>query len=257
MDNLDFLINYLLEEKKIKENIPSSIQDKITLWRALVNERMPEEISLEYLEKEDEFLSEYFSKLNIIDVHDIETITNSKLALYQGDITKIKIDAIVNAASNEGLGCFIPGHNCLDNQITTFAGVRLRLEDKEEMNKIGNYLKAGNAFITKGYNLKAKYVIHTVGPIIRDEVLDYQKEELRNCYINSLDLAKKNNIRTIAFPSISTGVFNFPKDLAFSIAINTIKEYLKDNNSYFDKVVLVAYSEKDYELYLRQLNNDV
>lgn len=216
--------------------------------------RMPNPISDEYLKKEDEFLHEYFKQFKLVDITEISTISDkSKLVLYQGDITKIKIDSIVNPANEQGLGCFRALHSCLDNQITSFAGLRLRLEDKKQMDKLGNYLGTGEVFITKGYNLPAKNVIHTVGPIIDDKVHEYQKEQLKACYINSLEIAKKNNIRTIAFPSISTGVFRFPKELASRLAIDVIKDYLKNNESYFDKVVLVAYTKEDFEYYKKYI----
>lgn len=254
MNYLDFLIKYLEKERKEEEKVPSTINQKIRLYRALVNVRMPNEISSEFLEKEDVFLNEYFKSFKIVDVKDIEII-NDKIALFKGDITKIKIDAIVNPANSGGLGCFMPNHNCLDNQITTFAGVRLRLEEKEIMDKI-KVLDTGKAFITNGYNLMAKKVIHTVGPIVNNKLLDYQKDELKNCYINCLHIAKENGLRTIAFPAISTGVFRFPKDIAAKIAIDSVKLFLKDNNEYFDKIVFALYTEEDYDYYIRRFIYD-
>lgn len=252
MNNLDYLIEYLLEERKIKCDIPKNVDDKIALWRSLVNQRMPNHISDEYLQKEDEFLKEYFKSFDIVKVSEINTLNNSRIAIFKGDITKIEIDAIVNPANEMGLGCFVPLHNCLDNQITSYAGVRLRLEDKEIMDKI-KVLETGKVFITKGYNLKANYVIHTVGPIINDFVHDYQIEELKSCYINSLNLAKENGIRTIAFPSISTGIFNFPKDKAAEVALSVVKDYLKDD-TFFEKIVFVCYSNVDYNFYINESN---
>ncbi len=249
MNNLDFLINYLLKEKNIKMDIPTFETDKFNLYKSLVNIRMPKEVSEEFLKKEDELLNDYFNNFEIVDY---KNIGKEKLVLYKGDITKIKIDAIVNPANSDGLGCFNPNHNCLDNQITTLAGVRLRLEDKKEMDKIGNYLKTSNCFITKGYNLPCKYVIHVVGPIVDKKLEDYQKEELKNSYINVLNLAKEKRIKNIAFPSISTGIFNFPKNEAAKIAVNTVKDYLKEYDC-FNKIVLVVYTLEDYNYYKEYL----
>lgn len=144
---------------------------------------------------------------------------------------------------------------CLAISVLTIAfilqvGIQLRLECNEKMRKIGE-LQTGKAFITAGYNLPSKYVIHTVGPIIYENVTEKEREELKNCYINSLELAKENKIREIAFCSISTGEFRFPKDEACKIAINTVKKYLKENNSYFEKIIFDVYGEEDYKVYER------
>ena len=114
-------------------------------------------------------------------------------------------------------------------------------------------LQTGKAFITKGYNLPSKYVIHTVGPIIYENVKEKEILELKNCYINSLELAKENNIKTIAFPCISTGEFRFPKELASKIAIETIKEYLDTNEEYFEKIKFNVFLYVDYKIYLKNL----
>lgn len=114
-------------------------------------------------------------------------------------------------------------------------------------------LQTGKAFITNGYNLPSKYVIHTVGPIIYENVTEKEISKLKNCYINSLELAKVNNIKTIAFPCISTGEFRFPKELASKIAIETVKEYLDTNEKYFERIIFNVFSEKDYKIYLNNL----
>ena len=168
----------------------------------------------------------------------------------------MQIDSIVNAANSQGLGCFIPCHNCIDNQINTFAGISLRLECNEIMKEKDYFLETGKAFITNGYNLLAKYVIHTVGPIIYDKVTNKEIKELQDCYINSLNLAKENKIRTIVFPCISTGEFRFPKGQASKIAIKTVDRFLDENRDYFDKVVFNVYGEEDYKIYERNIKKD-
>ena len=203
---------------------------------------------------------------NITNVNDIKTIAEKyqnnhlqnpdKMCLWQGDITKLKIDAIVNAANSQGLGCFLPNHNCIDNQIHTFAGVRLRLECKEKMKEWNNNFQTGKAIITKGYNLPAENVIHTVGPIIDHELNETDKKQLADCYENSLELAIQNGVKTIAFPCISTGVFHFPKHEACQIAIKTVDKFLNKNRDKLDKIIFNLWSEEDVVIYERYIENN-
>lgn len=146
-------------------------------------------------------------------------------------------------------GCFIPCHKCIDNQINTFAGISLRLECNEIMKKRNYFLETGKTFITKGYNLPANYIIHTVGPIVYGKVTRQEELQLIDCYTNSLKLAIENGIKTIAFPCISTGEFRFPKDIASKIAIDTVDKFLNENRNYFDKIVFNVYGEEDYKIY--------
>ena len=249
MEKLDFLIEYLLIESGI-EKFNYSNRDKKSLYRALVNVRQANPISEDFLKIEDEYLQEELKKKNITNVNDIKA--ENGIALWQGDITKLKIDCIVNAGNSQGLGCFLPNHNCIDNQINTFAGVKLRLACNEIMKDLNYNLETGKAIITKGYNLPSKYVIQTVGPIIENEVTEEKEQELANCYINSLKLAIKTGIKTIAFPCISTGVFRFPKDRACRIAIKSVKDFL-ENDKTIEKVIFNVYSDEDLEIYKNEL----
>ena len=257
MEKLDFLINYLIKENKnidIKK-IPQDIMEKKRLYRSLCNIREPLPISKEYIEIENEFLKEENKIKGIINLKETQSFINYKetqIYLWQGDITTLKVDSIVNAANSHGIGCFIPCHKCIDNAIHSRSGIELRLECNQIMQKIG-MLQTGKSFITKGYNLPSKYVIHTVGPIIYENVTEKEIQELKDCYINSLKLAKENNIKEIAFPCISTGEFRFPKELASKIAIQTIKEYLSTNEKYFEKIIFNVFSEEDYKIYLKNL----
>ena len=265
MEKLDFLINYLLEENRniAVEKMPTDKEDKKRLWRSLCNIRDAMPISEEYLKIEKEYLQEELSKKNITKVEDInpisitinetELVNKDKICLWKGDITTLQIDAIVNAANSQGLGCFIACHKCIDNQVQTFAGVAMRIECDEVMKKKDYFLDTGEAFITKGYNLPAKYVIHTVGAIIQNEVTKNDETQLANCYINSLKLAMENGIKTIAFPCISTGEFRFPKEGACKTAITVVDNFLKENKEYFEKIVFNVYSEEDYEIYERAI----
>jgi hypothetical protein len=174
LEKLDFLISYLLKENEnIKiDKMPDNIQEKKNLYRSLCNIREPQPISNEYLKIENEYLQEELSKKDIVDIEDIQTIAEEnipnnlknadKICLWQGDMTLLKIDSVVNPANSQGLGCFVALHNCLDNQLNSNAGISLRLECNEIMKEKDYNLKTGEAIITKGYNLPAKYVIHTV-----------------------------------------------------------------------------------------------
>ena len=241
MENLDYLISYLLGERG--EDISKyEGRDKKRLYRALVNIRQPKEISNEYIEKENEFL-----QLRNNDIYDAKNI-NEKISIWHGDITKLKIEAIVNPANSKGTGCYQPNHNCLDNQIQTFAGIRLRLECAKRMEQIGT-LETAKCFTTNAYNLPCNKVIHTVGPIVRNQLNNEHKELLKETYINILNEARKNNIKEIAIPAISTGVFGFPKDEAAKIAVKTVIE----NQDGFEKIIFAVYEEKDKEYYEREL----
>ena len=258
MEKIDYLIEYLLKESG-RNSFDYTNRDKKSLYRALVNVRQANPISNEFLRAEDEYLQEELQKANITNIENIKTIkeqykesnllNSDKICLWRGDITKLKIEAIVNAGNSQGLGCFIPNHNCIDNQINTFAGVRLRLACNEIMKELNYNLETGKAIITKGYNLPSKYVIQTVGPIIENEVTENKQEELTNCYKNSLSLAVDNEIRTIAFPCISTGVFRFPKDLASKIALKTVDSFISKNQEKIDKVVFNLWSVEDVMIY--------
>ncbi len=262
MEKIDYLIEYLLKESG-RNSFDYTNRDKKSLYRALVNIRQANPISNEFLKGEDEYLQEELQKATITNIENIKTIkeiykesnllNSDKICLWRGDITKLKVEAAVNAGNSQGLGCFIPNHNCIDNQINTFAGVRLRLACNEIMKELNYNLETGKAIITKGYNLPSKYVIQTVGPIIENEVTENKKEELTNCYKNSLSLAVDNEIKTIAFPCISTGVFRFPKDLASKIALKTVDNFISENQDKIDKVVFNLWSNEDVMIYEKNI----
>lgn len=261
MDKLNYLIDYLLKESDFQDtfkNHGSDEENKKTLYRALVNIREAKPISSDFLKVENEYLQEELSKKEITDANGIETIkekynskltSSNKISIWQGDITKLRVGSIVNPANSQGLGCFIPNHNCLDNQIQTLAGVNLRLECNEYMRKINYNLETSHCFITKAYNLPSSYVIHAVGPIVEDELTDDLKQLLADTYINCLNCAKENGVRTIAFPTISTGVFRFPKDEASKIVVKIVNKYLEKEKDNFDKVIFAVYDDIDKEYY--------
>lgn len=247
---MDFLIKYLINERDEEISIPKDINDKKLLFRSLVNLRPPLEASDEFLHVQDEFLTDETLNKNLTSAEEISEI-KGKLALWQGDITTLNVDAIVNAANSKLLGCFIPLHNCIDNVIHSSAGIQLRQECSEIMRRQGHDEEVGKAKITSAYNLPSKYVIHTVGPAIPygAEPSNEDCEKLASCYNSCLDLASHNELKSIAFCSISTGVFNFPQRKAAEIAIKTVEDYLNENETSLEKVIFDTFSHSSYLIY--------
>jgi O-acetyl-ADP-ribose deacetylase (regulator of RNase III) len=253
---LDWLLSYLLNEHKGQDNIevPESYTEKRVLFRGLVNMRLPFPVSKDFINIQDAFLTEEVREKGIVTLDNIPPcLVNDRLSLWQGDITRLAIDTIVNAANSEMLGCFVPGHHCIDNAIHTAAGVQLREECHDIMRAQGHLEKTGAAKITKGYNLPAKYVIHTVGPAVKGKPTKVQMRELARCYQSCLELAALNDIKTIAFCCISTGVFAFPKVLAAEIAIDTVLRFLKRDTS-ISRIVFNVFTDEDFRLYKEMIN---
>lgn len=248
MKDLDYLIKVLLdEEEKFKSTkVPDSLEQKKRIYRTLRNIRMPRPISEEYLKVQDEYLKEEIKSKGIIDEKDIP-FDKDIISVWKGDITTLKCDVIVNACNKYLLGCFTPGHNCIDNAIHSFAGMQLRNECNDIMK--GKTLENGKVVLTGAYNLPSKKIIQTVGPQIMKNVTDKDREELKDCYINSLELAKENNLKTIAFPCISTGVYGFPKKEAALIAYNAVNDYLKENPGFFTHILFNVFTAEDESIY--------
>ena len=245
------LIKYLLNEnpeyKKIR--IPSLENEQFRLYRSLVNVRPADEISAEYLAAEDEYLRQKTAEKGITDIADLSPVEDD-IYLWCGDITTLKCGAIVNAANSGMTGCYQPCHNCIDNCIHTFAGIRLRLECAEIMKKQGYPEPTGQAKITRAYNLPCEYVIHTVGPIIQGKLTAEHCRLLESCYRSCLELAVQNGIDSIAFCCISTGVFGFPKQEAAEIAVKTVRGFLKSQGI---KVIFNVFGNEDYDIYRKIL----
>lgn len=246
---LDFLINYLLSERNEKIKIPENENDKFRLYRSLVNTRPAIKASEEFLRAEDEFLAEYIKNKGITDIADL-TPVEDKIYLWKGDITTLKCGAIVNAANSGMTGCWQPCHSCIDNCIHTFAGVRLRYKCSEIMQAQGHEEPTGTAKITPAYNLPCEYVIHTVGPIVWGSLTEEHCNLLESCYKSCLEIAIQNKIKSIAFCCISTGVFSFPQERAAEIAVQTVRNFLKNHDI---EVIFNVFTEKDYEIYRRLL----
>lgn len=251
MDDYEFLVNRIVNEiyhNILKQNVPPGINSTAMARKAIdrfltTNEtKLPESIKNPI----DKMLQKELLKSDIMDVSRLQSANNPPIDIIKRDITSLKIDCIVNAANAKGLGCFIPDHKCIDNIIHAKAGPRLREACQKALK--GERLKPGDAFLTMGYNLPSKFVIHTLGPIYNrlDEV--DQCRQLAKCYTNSLEICK-NKINSIAFCCISTGEFKFPKAIAAKIAIKSVREWLNKFKNYKIRVIFCTFSDEDYYLY--------
>ena len=255
--------------------IPDDEKSQRDILRALMNIRGPYSISEDFLRIQDEYLQQVNKERGITDIADLKCIKeivgssptmtkpvipvpdtgiSRQLYLWQGDITTLKVDAIVNAANSALLGCFAPLHICIDNCIHTYAGIQLRLACNELMQKQGHEEGTGLCKITPAFNLPSRYVLHTVGPIIYTRVGEREKLLLASCYKNCLETASQNQLESVAFCCISTGVFRFPADLAAQIAVETVEKWLSENpESTVKKVIFNVFGNKDLEIYKKVL----
>lgn len=251
-----FLIKALLSEQPQYRGleIPGEDVGQRRLLRSLLNVRMPEPVCDEFLEVQDAYLQEELAGRGITRVSDLTPVQEG-IYLWKGDITTLACDAIVNAANSQLLGCFCPCHGCIDNAIHTFAGVKLRAACQELMREQGHEEAAGGAKITPAYNLPCRYVLHTVGPIVRGRLTKKDQELLAACYRSCLELAEKNGIKSLAFCCISTGEFHFPNDKAAEIAVRTVKEYRQKTNSHME-VIFNVFKEEDFQIYRKLLRAD-
>ena len=248
-----FLIQSLLKERPEYRDlsIPSESDSQRQLLRGLMNIRAPQRTDAEFLKTQDAYLQGETAAKGITDIAGLTPIQPG-LYLWQGDITTLKCDAIVNAANSGMTGCYIPNHRCIDNAIHTYAGVELRLACAELMEQQGHPEPTGQAKITPAFNLPCRYVLHTVGPIIDGRVTKEDKELLASCYRSCLELAAENGLESVAFCCISTGEFHFPNDLAAEIAVRTVKEVLKKQTS-VKKVIFNVFKDLDKAIYEKQL----
>ena len=229
--------------------IPSDPGEQWRLLRSLFNVRPPQEASEEFLTVQDAFLKDMTAEKGVTDCQTLTAVKrNPRLYLWKGDITTLSCDAIVNAANSQMLGCFVPCHGCIDNIIHTMSGVQLRLACAEIMRKQGHPEPTGSAKITPGFNLPAKHVLHTVGPIVNGVLLRQHKELLADCYRACLDLASDNGARSVAFCCISTGVFRFPRRQAAEIAVETVEKRLQSDSS-IERVIFNVFSHDDFQTY--------
>ena len=232
-----YLIRELIAEDKEYQRlaIPKDEGGQKVLLRALMNVRAPKPCGEEFLKIQDAYLQEEIRKEGITDADSLTPVRDG-LYIWQGDITTLRCDAIVNAANGGMTGCYVPNHRCIDNMIHSKSGIALRLCCADLMKKQGHEEPAGRAKITPAFNLPCRYILHTVGPII-------------------YDLADENGIRSIAFCCISTGEFHFPNELAAEIAVRTVKEY-RNGKTGIEKVIFNVFKDIDKEIYERLLGAD-
>ena len=251
-----YLIRSLLNENPAYRDwgVPQDADDQKRLLRGLMNVRPAQNTDAEFLKIQDEYLREVTAQKGVTDADSLSPIQPG-LYLWQGDITTLKCDAIVNAANSGMTGCYMPNHRCIDNAIHTFAGVELRLACGELMEQQGYPEPTGQAKITPAFNLPCRYVLHTVGPIIANAPTKRDCELLESCYRACLNLAAANKLESIAFCCISTGEFHFPNEQAAEIAVRTVEDFLHQPTS-VKKVIFNVFKEIDKSIYTRLLRAD-
>ena len=234
--------------------IPKDEQEQKDLLRGLMNIWEPKELSEEYIKIQDEYLTEESIRNGITDIADLKPIdSDSRIYLWQGDMTTLRVGALTNPANSALEGCFRILHNCADNIVHSKSGLQLRLTCHKIMEKQGHPEPTGQAKITPAYNLPCDYVIHTVGPIVQGFLTDEHEELLASCYRSCLDIAEENGVKSIALCCISTGVFMFPNQRAAEIAVETVKNWLDETGSQM-KVVFNVFKDIDLEIYEKLLN---
>jgi O-acetyl-ADP-ribose deacetylase (regulator of RNase III) len=244
--------------------IPDDTEGKRRLLRSLMNVRMPKPASPELLSVQDTYLRGRALEKGIVNISEIPTIRESlgsghvfadSISVWQGDITRLAADAIVNAANSQMLGCFIPMHTCIDNCIHTYAGIQLREDCARRMNSLR--LRFGDDYeqptavplLTDAYNLPAKKVIHIVGPVVQSELTPALEKDLADCYRNTLDMCRENGLGSVAFCCISTGVFHFPEKRAAEIAAETVTDWLREDPGSMERVIFNVFRDEDRRYY--------
>lgn len=264
-DRLDYLVEEFKEDSYEYKDlaVPEDTEGKRRILRSLMNIRMPKEIDADVIKVQDEYLSERAAEKGIVDLSDIPTVADQggdssfadKIAIWQGDITRLSVDAIVNAANSQMLGCFVPMHTCIDNCIHTYAGIQMRAECHRQMNNLR--IKYGRDYeqptavpmLTPGYNLPARNVIHVVGPIVNYGLSPELEKELSDCYKNTLNMCAENSLKSVAFCCISTGVFHFPNQRAAEIAVNTVTDWMNEHEDQMERVIFNVFKDEDKEYY--------
>ena len=260
-ERLDFLVEAFKADSEQYQNVqtPTDENGKRRILRSLMNIRLPKRLDSSVLSVQDDYLRERICENGIVTLSDIPVIRDG-LSIWQGDITRLAVDAIVNAANSQMLGCFVPMHTCIDNCIHTFAGVQLRAECARQMNELRGKYGAGYEqptavpMLTDAYNLPAKKVVHIVGPIVQGRLTPALENDLADCYRNTLDLCAENGLRSVAFCCISTGVFHFPNKRAAEIAVETVERWLAEHGGKIDRVIFNVFKDEDKAYYEKLLH---
>ena len=247
----EYLIRELLKEfpQYRKLNMPEQEGEQKQLLRSLMNVRPPRPASREFLDIQDAYLREDVIRRGVTDSEALLPVPGDpRIVLWRGDITTLKVDAIVNAANSALRGCFVPCHSCIDNMIHSVSGIQLRLTCDKIMNEQGYDEPTGRAKLTPAYNLPSEYVLHTVGPIVSGRLTDQHCRQLADCYKSCLELAADSGLKSIAFCCISTGEFHFPQKKAAEIAVQTVRDYL-NSDTRIEKVIFNVFKQEDYDIY--------
>lgn len=271
LERLLFLNKILLNEmpryREEADAFPKTVHAQRRLLRSLMNVRPAGEISQDFLSEQDILLQEEATEKGIVPISDLPTVADessgdsasheipaNKMILWQGDITRLAADGIVNAANSALLGCFVPCHACIDNAIHSAAGVQLRNACDRLMKEQGHEEPTGKAKITPAFNLPSRYVLHTVGPIISAGKSPTAKETalLSGCYRSCLELAARHQLQSLAFCCISTGEFHFPREQAAHIAVKTVSDWLTCHDNAMT-VVFNVFNDEDMEIYRKVL----
>lgn len=259
-ERLDELVRVLCEDSGQYRGLKVREQDRRTVLRSLMNIRMPKPLPEEFLEIQDEFLQQEAKEKGIVSWEDIPTVKEvygslhpaaGRISIWQGDITRLAVSGIVNAANSRMLGCFVPCHGCIDNAIHSAAGLQLREECWSIMKNQGYEEPVGKAKITKGYNLPCRYVLHTVGPYISGNVTERDCRLLKSCYESCLELAEEYGLESIAFCCISTGEFHFPNERAARIGVEAVSRWLE--HSKLQRVIFNVFRDYDRRIYEKRL----
>ena len=264
-ESLRSLVDYFCIEEGGQHFDSTKFTDRNQHLRVLLNVREPKDLPVEVQKELDRFLWTKRLEAGIVNASGINPVKktfNSRcrhgeiLSVWQGDITGLCTDAIVNAANGELLGCFIPLHTCIDNAIHSAAGPQLRKDCSIIMDVQGHCELSGCAKITRAYNLPSKFVLHTVGPVVQTVLTSQHKELLASSYQSCLELAADiKEINHITFCCISTGIYGFPPEEAAPIAVQTVSDWLDENPERFRKIIFNVFTERDYECYQKIFTN--
>ncbi|GAF02485.1 protein-ADP-ribose hydrolase [Saccharicrinis fermentans] len=253
--NKEGIVNDLLEALHEIDSLRLNYAEKRKLLHAKINVLRPNAFGIEAVKKLDQLLQIELNEKSITDANSLLkdsaiSVGSTKMAVWQGDISTLKADVIVNAANDQLLGCCQPLHMCIDNVIHTAAGVQLRDDCNIIMQKQGFSEPTGEAKITRAYNLPSKYVLHTVGPVVVGQVSDENRNDLAKAYVSCLEVCREiSTIKSIAFCCISTGVFGYPAEQAAFVAFNTVKHWLENHQSNLDIVVFNVFRSEDKVIY--------
>ena len=242
------LLRFLLRERGMIAAFSATYEKKRTLVRGYMNERAALPVPADILALQDQLFWTESVERGIVEPDTI-AFNQHGIGHYQGDIARLSADAIVNAANSALLGCFRAGHNCIDNVIHSAAGMQLRDDCAKLIAAQQSEEPCGDAKITRAYNLPAKYVLHTVGPLVLREVTQADRAALRSCYLSCLDLCEEAGIRSVAFCCIATGVFNFPREEAAEIATGTVLNWKLRRPDNKLKVIFNTFLDADAKIY--------